>query len=175
MVFLAHVISKDGILLSCKDGNHFKVRKAKKCDRNQEFPLISWLFQQFIEPFSSIASPLKGLTRKNAKFMYIWMWKIFPEANRRLTTTLFFTNSDGTCGFDVYKNAYKEGLGCMIMKNGKMVAYGSRQWKEHKKNLPSHNLKLANVNFALKNMVTLPIQQEIWRFYQCKSLRYLFL
>ena len=62
----------------------------------------------------------------------------------------------------------------MLMQNGKVIAYASRQLKEHEKNYPTHDLELAAVVFALK----------IWRHYlygaHCqiytdhKSLKYLF-
>jgi len=60
------------------------------------------------------------------------------------------------------------------MENGKVVAYASRQLKNHVLNYTTHDLELATVVFALK----------IWRYYlygeKCeiytdhKSLKYLF-
>lgn len=50
----------------------------------------------------------------------------------------------------MYCDESKEGLGCMLMKNGKVVAYGSRQLKPHERNYPTHDLELAAVVFALK-------------------------
>ena len=41
------------------------------------------------------------------------------------------------------------------MQHGKVIAYASRQLKDHKKNYPTHNLEMAAVVFALK----------IWRHY----------
>ena len=59
------------------------------------------------------------------------------------------------------------------MQDGKVVAYASRQLKQHEQNCPTHDLELAAVVFALK----------IWRHYlygeKCriyrnnKSLKYL--
>ena len=60
------------------------------------------------------------------------------------------------------------------MQRGKVIAYASRQLKEHEKNYPTHDLELAAVIFALK----------LWRHYlygtKCtlftdhKSLKYIF-
>ncbi|WMV14253.1 hypothetical protein MTR67_007638 [Solanum verrucosum] len=47
------------------------------------------------------------------------------------------------------------GLGCVLMQNGKVIAYVSRQLKIHEKNYPTHELELATIVFALK----------IWRHY----------
>ena len=73
----------------------------------------------------------------------------------------------------VYNNASRIGLGCVLMHDGKVVAYASRQLKLHEKNYPTHDLELAAIVFALK----------IWRHYlygeKCriftnhKSLKYL--
>ena len=73
----------------------------------------------------------------------------------------------------IFSDASLNGLGCVIMKEGKVVAYVSRQLKPHEKNYPTHDLELAAIVFALK----------IWRHYlygeKCfiyidhKSLKYL--
>ncbi|KAE8692571.1 hypothetical protein F3Y22_tig00110833pilonHSYRG00322 [Hibiscus syriacus] len=70
-------------------------------------------------------------------------------------------------------DASHNGLGCVLMQEGKVVAYASRQLKPHEKNYPTHDLEMAVVVFALK----------IWRHYlygeRCylytdhKSLKYL--
>ena len=74
----------------------------------------------------------------------------------------------------IYSDASKVGLGAVLMQNRKVIAYGSRQLKEHEKNYPTHDLEMATVVFALK----------IWRHYlygvRCeiytdhKSLKYIF-
>ncbi|KAL5736108.1 hypothetical protein ACOSQ2_030896 [Xanthoceras sorbifolium] len=75
--------------------------------------------------------------------------------------------------FVIYSDASHHGLGCVLMQEGKVVAYASRQLKTHEQNYPIHDLELAAIVFALK----------IWRHYlygeKCyiytdhKSLKYL--
>ena len=75
--------------------------------------------------------------------------------------------------YTLYCDASGIGLGCVLMQDGKVVAYASRQLKPHEQNYPTHDLELAAVVFALK----------IWRQYlygeKCriytdhKSLKYL--
>ena len=75
--------------------------------------------------------------------------------------------------YTLYSDASRIGLGCVLMQDGKVVAYASRQLKPHEQNYPTHDLELAAVVFALK----------IWRYYlygeKCriftdhKSLKYL--
>ena len=50
----------------------------------------------------------------------------------------------------MYSDASKIGLGCVLMQDGKVVAYPSRQIKPHEQNYPTHDLELAVVVFALK-------------------------
>ena len=50
----------------------------------------------------------------------------------------------------MYSDASKIGLGCVLMQDGKVVAYASRQLKPHEKNYPTHDLELVAVVFALK-------------------------
>ena len=52
--------------------------------------------------------------------------------------------------YTVYSDASRIGLGCVLMQDGKVVAYASRQLKPHEQNYPTHNLELAAVVFALK-------------------------
>ena len=42
------------------------------------------------------------------------------------------------------------GLGALLMQEGMVIAYASRQLKEHERNYPTHDMELAAVVFALK-------------------------
>ena len=55
----------------------------------------------------------------------------------------------------MYCDASRVGLGCMLIQNGKVIAYASRQLKKHKHNYPTYGLEMAAVVFTLK----------IWRHY----------
>ena len=50
----------------------------------------------------------------------------------------------------LYSDASKIRLGVILMQNGKVVVYGSRQLKDHERNYPTHDLEMAVVVFALK-------------------------
>ncbi|KAG8500109.1 hypothetical protein CXB51_003598 [Gossypium anomalum] len=75
--------------------------------------------------------------------------------------------------FVIYSDASLNGLGCVLMQEGKVIAYASTQLKLHERNYPVHDLELAATVFALK----------IWQHYlygeKCniytdhKSLKYL--
>ena len=40
----------------------------------------------------------------------------------------------------MYCDAYKDGLGCVLMYSERVVAYGSRQLKNHEQNYPIDDL-----------------------------------
>ena len=52
-------------------------------------------------------------------------------------------------GYSVYCDASHEGFGCVLMQQGQVVAYGSRQLRIHEKNYPTHDLELGAVVFTL--------------------------
>ena len=55
----------------------------------------------------------------------------------------------------IFGDASLNGLGCVLMQEGKVVTYVLRQLKLHEKNYPTHDFELAAIVFALK----------IWRHY----------
>ena len=46
--------------------------------------------------------------------------------------------------------ASRIGLGCVLMQDGKVVSYASRQLKPLEQNYPTHDLELDAVVFSLK-------------------------
>ena len=90
----------------------------------------------------------------------------------RLTSAPVLTLPEGTKGFVMYCDASRMGLGCVLLKHGKVFA--SRTLKVNERNYTTHDLELAAVVFAFK----------IWRHYlygvhvdvftDYKSLQYVF-
>jgi hypothetical protein len=98
----------------------------------------------------------------------------FQELKKRLTTTLILVVPDMEKSFSIYCDASGQGLGCVLMQDGYVVAYASRQLRKHEVHYPTHDLELAAVVHTLK----------IWRHYlmgkRCElytdhtSLKYIF-
>ncbi|GKE84663.1 putative reverse transcriptase domain-containing protein, partial [Tanacetum coccineum] len=129
----------------------------------------------FIENFSKIAKPLTLLTQKNKA--YVWGDKqeeAFQILKEKLCNAPVLALPDGPDDFVVYCDASKQGFGYVLMQQGKVIAYASRQLKIHENNYTTHDLELGAVVFALK----------IWRHYlygtksviytDHKSLQYIF-
>jgi hypothetical protein len=49
----------------------------------------------------------------------------------------------------VYCDASYTSMGCVLMQEGRVVAYSSQQLKIHERNYPTHDLELAVVVHAL--------------------------
>ncbi|KAA3488076.1 reverse transcriptase [Gossypium australe] len=92
---------------------------------------LAGYYRCFVKGFSMIAAPMTKLLQKDVKFEW--------------------SESDASLN----------GLGCVLMQEGKVVAYALRQFKPHEKNYPMHDLELAAIVFALK----------IWRHYLFELLK----
>jgi hypothetical protein len=98
----------------------------------------------------------------------------FEELRKHLTSAPVLVLPYLTKRFDIYCDASRWGLGCVLMQEGQVVCYASRQLRKHEENYPTHDLELAVVVHALK----------IWRHYRIrhcceiysdhKSLKYIF-
>ena len=88
---------------------------------------LAGYYRRFVEGFSKLASPLTQLTRKNMKFQWNENYeKSFEELKHRLVTAPILSIPSGAGGFIVYSDASKNGLGCVLMQNGNVIAYASR-------------------------------------------------
>ncbi|XP_060212009.1 uncharacterized protein LOC132639586 [Lycium barbarum] len=157
VAFLGHVISSEGIKVDPHKISTVKdwPRPTSTTDIRSFLGLTSY-YRKFVEGFSLIASPFKKLTQKTAKFQWSEACeKSFQELKARLTSAPILNLPSGSGGYVVYCDTSKIGFGCVLMQNGKVIAYASRQLKKHEKNYPTRDLELAAVVFALK----------IWRRY----------
>ena len=176
VTFLGHVISVEGVSVDPqKIEAVVNWKPPKDVSEVRSFLGLAGYYRKFVEGFSKIASPLTKLTRKDVK--YDWVdacQQSFEELKGRLTSALVLALPNERDGFVVYSDASRQGLGCVLMQNDRVIAYASRQLKKHEENYPTHDLELATVVFALK----------IWRHYlygvSCriftyhKSLQYIF-
>ncbi|WVZ97229.1 hypothetical protein U9M48_042779 [Paspalum notatum var. saurae] len=131
--------------------------------------------KRFIENFSKIAKPMTSLLDKDIEFRWTNAQQAaFDELKKRLTTAPVLTLPDQQKKFIVYCDASRDGLGCVLMQEGKVIAYALRQLRKDELNYLTPDLELAAVVHALK----------IWRHYlygqRCeiytdhKSLKYIF-
>ncbi|KAL4038284.1 hypothetical protein IC575_001898 [Cucumis melo] len=158
--FLGHVVSKAGLSVD-----------PAKIEAVTNWPRPSTVS----ENFSHIATSLTQLTRKGA--LFVWSKACedsFQNLKQKLVTALVLTLPGGSGNFVIYSDASMKGLGCVLMQQGKLVAYASRQLKSHEQNYPTHGLELAAVVFALKIWRHYLYGEKIQIFTDHKSLKYFF-
>jgi hypothetical protein len=132
-------------------------------------------YRPFIPDFSRIAKPMTELLKKGVKF--IWSEaceKAFHTMRQHLTSAPVLVQPDNSNPFEVFCGASGTGLGCVLMQEGRVIAYASRALRPHEINYRTHDLELAAVVHVLK----------IWRhclmgnhcniFTDHKSLKYIF-
>jgi hypothetical protein len=99
---------------------------------DQEFLGLTGYYRQFIEVFSKIVKPLTTLLEKDWEFKWTDACQAsFEELKKRLTTTPVLVMPDLQKGFDIYRDASRQGLGCVLMQKGHVIAYASRQLRKH--------------------------------------------
>ena len=73
----------------------------------------------------------------------------------------------------MYCNTSKDGLGCVLMQSGRVVAYGFRPLKNHEQNYPTHYIELAAIVFALKILSHYLYGEKFEVLSDHKSLKYI--
>ena len=173
--FLGHIVFAEGIRIDpAKIEAMVNWKPPRSVTEVRSFLGLVGYYRRFVKGFSVIASPLIKLLKKGVKFE--WSDKCqnsFEQLKEMLVEAPVLTQPTSGKVYTLYSDASAIGLGCVLMQDGKVVAYASRQLKPHEQNYPTHDLELVAVVFALK----------IWRHYlygeKCriyidhKSLKYL--
>ncbi|GKD21361.1 reverse transcriptase, partial [Tanacetum coccineum] len=136
VAFLGHIVSADGITMDpAKVEAITKWPRPKTVTEVRSFLGLAGYYRRFVEGFSRLALPLTKLMRKGEKF--VWnkeREKSFEELKKRLVSAPILTLLSGSDGFQIYSDASKKGLGCVLMQHGKVIAYASRQLKPYEVN-----------------------------------------
>jgi hypothetical protein len=155
--FLGHILTVEGVAVDPRKVETVSNwRQPTNVSEIRSFLGLAGYYRRFIEGFSKISRPMTEFLKKEKKFNWTKSCeKSFQELKRRLTTAPMLTLPDIQRDFVVYCYASRQGLGCVLMQDGKVVAYASCQLKPHEQNYPTHDLEFAAVVHALK----------IWRHY----------
>ncbi|KAL0534041.1 hypothetical protein IC582_028318 [Cucumis melo] len=176
VTFLGHVVSSEGVSVDpAKIEAVTNWPRPSTVSEIRSFLGLAGYYRRFVEDFSRIANPLTQLTRKGTPFVWSPACESsFQELKQKLVTAPVLTVPDESGSFVIYSDACKKGLGCVLMQQGKVVAYASRQLKIHEQNYPTHDLELAAVVFALKIWRHYLYGEKIQIYTDHKSLKYFF-
>jgi hypothetical protein len=102
------------------------------------------------------------LQKKNKKF--VWTEKCaesFQRLKELLTTTPILKVLDMDMDFLVCTDTSKEGLGRVLMQEGRVITYISRKLRRHEENYAMHDLELLAIVYVLESLETLPYWMKI--------------
>jgi len=155
--YLGHVISGEGIAVDpAKVEAIMEWPAPTNVTEVRSFMGLAGYYRRFVEGFSKIANPITELQKKNKKF--VWTEKCteaFQRLKELLTTGSILKVPDMDADFLVCTDASKEGLGGVLMQDGRVIAYISRKLRRHEENYATHDLELLAIVYALK----------VWRNY----------
>lgn len=174
--FLGHVVSDKGVSV---DQEKIKAIADWPRPRNateiKSFLGLAGYYRRFVKGFASMAQPLTKLTGKDVQFVWTEGCDVsFSKLKMMLTTTPVLALPMDNEPYVVYTDASKVGLGCVLMQQGKVIAYASRQLRKHEGNYPTHDFEMAAVVFALKIWRSYLYGAKVQVFTDHKSLKYIF-
>ena len=131
--FLGHVVSASGVSMDLEKVDVvMSWERLKSVFEIRSFLGLARYYGRFINDFSRLEAPMTRLTRKEVKFDWDDRCeKAFQELKRRLTSAPILIVLDMGQEYTVYCDVSRAGLGCVLVQSGRVVAYGSRQLKNH--------------------------------------------
>ncbi|WVZ62795.1 hypothetical protein U9M48_012497, partial [Paspalum notatum var. saurae] len=176
VAFLGHVLSPKGVAVDpSKVEDVLNWKQPQTVIEIRSFLGLAGYYRRFIKDFSKIAKPMTALTQKNAKFA--WSSKCeeaFGTLKKLLTSAPVLAQPDITKPFDVYCDASGSGLGCVLMQEGRVIAYASCQVRKHEVNYPTHDIELLVVVYALKKWRHYFLGNTCHIYTDHQSLKYIF-
>jgi hypothetical protein len=176
IAFLGHILTVEGIEVDpSKVEAVSKWTQPSNVSEVRSFLGMAGYYNCFIKGFSSIARPMIELLKKDNK--YVWTPKCeesFQIIKKKLTTAPVLTLPDIHQDFVIFCDASRQGLGCVLMQNEKVIAYASRLLKPHERNYPTHDSELAAIVHALKIWRHYLIGNKCHIFTDHRSLKYIF-
>jgi hypothetical protein len=155
--FLGHVLSAKGIVVDPgKAKDILEWKPPTTVHQVRSFLGLAGYYRCFILYFSKLVKPITSLLNNDTKFNWSSRCnEAFEQLKVLLTTAPVLAQPDIEQPFNVYCDTSGSGLGCVLMQEGRVIAYASRQLRQHEEHYPTHDLELATVVHALK----------IWRHY----------
>ncbi|WMV37590.1 hypothetical protein MTR67_030975, partial [Solanum verrucosum] len=127
VAFLGHVVSTKGVKLDpSKIQAVVEWRPPKSPTEVRSFLGLAGYYRRFVKGFSIIVSPLTKLLQKEVKF--IWDDKCqesFETLKSLLTQAPILTLPIEGKEYVVYNDASHNGIGCVLMQEGKVIYYAS--------------------------------------------------
>jgi hypothetical protein len=126
--FLGHVLSANGIAVDpSKVKDILEWKPPTTVNHVRSFLGLAGYYRRFIPDFSKIVKPITNLLKNDTKFNWSSRCnEAFEQLKVLLTTAPVLAQPDIEKPFDVYCDVSGNGLGCVLMQEGRVIAYASR-------------------------------------------------
>ncbi|KAA3461576.1 Transposon Ty3-I Gag-Pol polyprotein [Gossypium australe] len=146
--FLGHIVSAEGI----------------RVDPSKISTIVEWKQSRNVPEVRSFLA-LAGYYRCFKDFKFEWSEKCqksFKQLKALLTEAPVSVQPESRKEFVIFSDASLNGLGCVLMQEGKVIAYASRQLKPYEKNYLMHDLELTAIVFgdtiySVRSATSIPI------------------
>jgi hypothetical protein len=157
VTFLGHAISARGVSIDTgKVKDVLNWMPPTTASEICSFLGLAGYYCRLIKDFPKITKSMTKLLEKNKAFKWTAECQASSkELRKHHTSAPVLVLPDLTKKFDIYHDASRRGLGCVLMQDGQVVCYESRHLRKHEENYLAHDLELAAVVHARK----------IWRHY----------
>jgi hypothetical protein len=174
--FPGHVINQRGIAVDPKNvAAMVEWKRPSSVSEIRSFLELAGYYRRFVPNFSSIAKPLTRLLEKGVLFVWSGDCEVsYQTLKSKLVDAPILALPKNGKRFTVYTDASRIGLGCVLMQEGRVIAYGSRQLRKHEGNYLTHDLELVEVVFALKSWRQYLYGEACDIYTDHKSLKYIF-
>jgi hypothetical protein len=150
--YLGHVISEEGVIVDLEKIKSIIYWPTQKYVSDIiSFMGLEGYYRRFIKVFSKIGCPITSLQKKGVKF--IWTSECeerFQQLKYLLTNAPMLKIADPNKDFLVCTDVCKEGLEGVIMQEGHVICYQSRNSNEHEINYVTRDLELDSIVHDLK-------------------------
>jgi hypothetical protein len=150
--FLGHIVGTNGTRV---DPAKVKAVQDWPVPRNvsevRSFLGLATYFRRFIQGFAKLAGPLTNLTKQSV----VWDWSpvcqaAFDEVKWCLTHAPVLAMPDFSLPFEVWVDASVEGLGAVLLQDGRPIAFESRRLIPAEVNYSTSDQELLAVVHAMK-------------------------
>ena len=95
------------------------------------------------------------LLKKDTKFKWTEECESsFQELKKRLVTSPVLILPDQSKDYELYCDASRQGLGAVLMQEGRVVSYASRQLKPHELNYATHDFGVSSRSACIEYLET---------------------